>query len=299
MKPMVKMLSLVLSLLTVQTVMMAGSGRFVLRREVQAEFHAPGGNVAKPGPLAYAIALDAFTPLSRFGVLDISTGVFHLIADLPPDSTQGIARDAEGKLYGVDSGNNLFQIDPGNGKARVIGGTGITTPGPKGPMLVDVIASLADGELFLMDFSNNLYSVNRETGAATLIGATGIPTIVPGHYSSSLAGDCDNLFFTLWEVDGEGNTLISPTLYRIDPRTAATTPVGPTATFMPGSGFIDGTLYGFTIDTRLIGFTEGPHVLSIDISTGATTIVSDLNVPGLVGAVRFAGVKAGTCKGSR
>src|SRR5260370_6801258 len=120
MKPMLKMLSLVLSLLIVQTVMMAGSGRFVLRREVQAAFHAPSGNAAKPGPLAYAIALDPFTPLSRFGVLDISTAVFHLIPDLPPDSTQRIARHTEGKLYGVDSGNNLFQIDPATANAGSI-----------------------------------------------------------------------------------------------------------------------------------------------------------------------------------
>jgi hypothetical protein len=116
------------------------------------------------------------------------------------------------------------------------------TPGPAGPTLVDVIASLQTGDLFLMDYANNFYSVDRKTGTATLIGYTGIPAIISSYYASSLAGDCTNLFFTIDEVDENTNPVIPPTLYRIDPRTGAATLVGPTAPVMAGSGFISGTL---------------------------------------------------------
>jgi hypothetical protein len=246
--------------------------------------------------LGYAVAFDPLSPATQFGVVNLGTGNFSSIANLPPNSSQGIARGSDGKLYGVDANNNLIRIDPGNGKVHIVGNTGITTSGPKGSILVNVIASLATGELFLMDFANNLYSVDSSTGAVTLIGNTGIPVIISPLYSSSLAGSCTELFFTIWEVDENLNTLIPPSLYRIDPRTATASYIGSTLTFMPGSAYVRGVLYGFTFDTRLIGLEEGPHVFVIDTRTGAATKIADLGVAGLVGAVRFTGMRAGECK---
>ncbi len=287
-----KTLPLTLSMLALTGIITAGTGKLPSRRVTpnsSAESHKP----AKSGPLAYTVALkDTF---NQFGVLDIGTGTFHPIAGLP-NPAQGIGRDAEGGIYIVDSNNNLVRINPGNGKTEVVGSTGVTTPGPVGPVLVDVFASLANGELFLMDYSNNLYSVNPRTGAATLIGPTGIPPIISPIYSSSLAGDCKNLFFTIDEVDENFNQILPPTLYRIDPGTGAATLVGPTAPVMPGAGFIDGALYGFSLNRRLFGGTEGPHVFSIDTSTGVAALISDLSVDAIGGAVRFAGVQAGRCK---
>jgi len=242
----------------------------------------------EPNSLAYAIAFNPLAPQSgtQFGFLDIGTGTFQLIADLP-NGAQGIARD-NGTIFAVDNSNNLIRISP-DGKAAVVGPTGITTPGPKGDTRVDVFASLKTGDLFLMDYSNNLYSVDRKTGAATLIGPTGIPAIVSPHLSSSLAGDCHSLFFTLAERDEAGNLILPPSLYRIDPRNAAATFMGPTARAVAGSGFINGTLYGFSVDLRLFGINEPPHVFSIDTTTGAATRVTDLNVPGVGGAVSLPG----------
>jgi hypothetical protein len=279
--------------------LLAGTGKFTSRSAATPSARAATQIAILPNQLAYAIALEAFSPDAHFGVVDLGTGKFSQIADLPPNASQGIARSREGRLYGVDAENNLFRIDPGNGKTRVIGATGITTPSPKGSIRIDVIASLASDDMFVMDYANNLYSVDPDTGAATLVGNTGIPAIVSRLYSTSLAGDCHHLYFTIWEVDdGDFHTLVPPSLYRIDPLTATATYIGPTITFMPGSAFVNGVLYGFTIDTRLIGFDEGPHIFSIDTSTGAATKVSDLNVAGLVGAVRFAGMRAGQCNAS-
>src|SRR5262245_27051672 len=197
------------------TVLFAG----VVPSAPQADERAPGANQKHhsptTGPLAYALAFDG--SMGQFGVLDIGSGVFSVIADLP-DSGQGLARDAKGRLYTVDTNNNLVRITPANGKTQVVGSTGVTTPGPVGSTLVDVFASLETGELFLMDYSNNLYAVNAKTGLATLVGATGIPAIVSARYSSSLSGNCQDLFFTITERDENLEFIIPPTLYRIDPR---------------------------------------------------------------------------------
>jgi hypothetical protein len=266
----------IVSLLTLLLVAVVPSAPRADERANQ-KHHSPS-----TGPLAYALSFDG--SLGQFGVLDIGSGVFSVIADLP-NSGQGLGRDAKGHLYTVDTNNNLVRIKPANGKTKVVGSTGITTPGPVGSTLVDVFASLETGELFLMDYSNNLYSVDAKTGLATLVGATGIPAIVSPLYSSSLAGNCQDLFFTITERDATLQFIIPPTLYRIDPRTAVATLVGPTAIGMPGSGFIADVLYGFTLDQRVFGGTEGPHAVAIDVATGAATIVSDLTVPFVFGAV--------------
>ena len=289
-----KLFSLAISLLALEGAILASEGKQASSRSNADASSVPSNQRGKPGPIAYAIAFNPVDPFggTQFGFLDIGTGTFLAIANLP-NGAQGIARD-KGQIFAVDASNNLVRIDPGNGKVALIGPTGITTPGPVGATLVDVIASLETGDVFLMDYVNNLYSVDRKTGAATLIGSTGIPAIISPLYSSSLAGDCTSLFFTIHEVDENRNPLIPPTLYRIDPHTGAATLVGPTAPTMAGSGFFDGTLYGFSIDRRLFGGTEPPHVFSIDTATGAATRVSDLNVAGVGGAVSFNGARG--CK---
>lgn len=253
----------------------------------QAQSPASSGQAHKkpqPGPIGYALGFDSAHAITQFGVLVIGTGTFAPIADLP-NSAQGIGRDEQGRLYVVDAENNLVQVNAQTGHTTVIGNTGVTTPGPVGPA-VDVFASMATGELFLMDYANNLYSVDPKTGAATLIGATGIPAITSPLYSSGFSGNCTSLFFTIDEVDQDLNQLQGPSLYRIDPQTAAATLVGPTAPFMPGGAFIDGQLYGFSLDLRDFGF-GGPQVFSLDTHTGAATAVSDLNVSAVWGAVGF------------
>jgi hypothetical protein len=252
-------------------------------------------NAAQPGPLAYAFGFeDLVNGPTRFGVLDIGTGAFYRITDIS-NLAQGIGRDAHGQIYIVDEKADLLHINQGNVKTEVIGNTGVTTPSPVGHS-VEVFASLTDGELFLMDFSNNLYSVNAGTGAATLIGSTGIQPITHRRFAVSFAGDCSSLFFTLAERDENFNVIQPSTLYRIDPRTAAATVVGPAPRGVTGSAFIDDTLYAFTLDLRFFGGgTEGPHIYSIDTTTGAASPVADLNFPSIWGAVRFTGAQAGRC----
>jgi len=111
-----------LSLLTLQGAMIAGEGKAPSSLRAPAALRAIDHATAKPGPLAYAVAFEDF--LSQFGVLDIGSGVFHQISDLP-HGAQGIGKDAAGRIYVVDAQNNLVRLNPGNGKARVIGSTGV------------------------------------------------------------------------------------------------------------------------------------------------------------------------------
>jgi hypothetical protein len=246
-----------------------------------------------PGPIGYALGFDSERALTQFGVLFIGSGTFTPIADLPK-SAQGIGRDEHGRLYIVDVENNLVQVNGLTGRTKVVGNTGVTTTGPLGPTAVDVFGSMATGELFLMDYANNLHSIDPKTGAATLIGATGIPPITSPLYSSGFSGNCNSLFFTIDEVDENLNRLQGPSLYRIDPHTAQATLVGPTASFMPGGALIGGQLYGFSLDLREFGL-GAPQVFSIDPDTGTATVISDLNVSGIFGAVGFDD-RAGRCE---
>ncbi len=240
---------------------------------------------ARPGPFAFAVTTngDFVNPVSQIGIVDLGRGMFRPLSTLtnPP---VGIAKDREGQLYAVDYSNNLVAIDPLSGEATTIGPTGLTEAGPIGTA-VDVFTSLGTGELFLMDYDNILYSVDKSTGAATKIGATGIPRITTPFYGTSFSGDCNRLFFTVEEDDENGNALIPATLYRINPRTGAATRIGPTASFIGGSGFVGNTLYGFKIDENLIGGTVGPQVLAIQLDSGTSQKVASLNVPSVFGAV--------------
>jgi hypothetical protein len=246
------------------------------------------------GPAVYAVGFDAGTSTTSFGLLSIGSGTFVPIVELPA-SGQGLGRDRQGHLYTVDTANNLVRINPANGLTKVVGPTGVTNPGPLGDTLVDVFASMRTGELFLMDYDNNLYSVDSKTGAATFVGATGIPPISSFRYSSSLAGNCRHLYFTITEVDENLNQVQGPSLYRIDPRTAVATLVGPTVDFMPGAGFVEDTLYGFRLDTRFIG-GDPARAFSIDISSGEATPGAELNVSGIFGAVDLANKVGKPCR---
>lgn len=276
----------------VTTVVLIGCLGTVL---TQAQSPAASGQAHKkqqPDPIGYAVGFDLERALTQFGVLSLGTGTFVPIADLP-NSAQGLGRDERGALYVVDTQNNLVRVNGQTGRTKVIGNTGVMTPGPLGPTAVDVFGSMATGELFLMDYANSLYSVDAKTGAATLIGPTGIPPITSPIYSSGFSGSCRSLFFTITELDQDLNRLQGPSLYRIDPRTAAATLIGPTASFMPGGAFIGGQLYGFSIDLRQVGF-GGPQAFSIDRDTGAATAISDLNVSAVFGAVSIDD-RAGRC----
>jgi hypothetical protein len=248
---------------------------------------------AGAGPLAYVMEVDpGFKP--NFGLMDIGMGKFYPLAKLA-DNIQALAGSQPGLLYTVDFDANLYQVNPVTGKSALIGPTGITTPGLPG-YNIDVIASTADGTLYAMDFNNNLFSLDRQSGAATLIGSTGISPLNNNHhnYPTSFAGDCQYLYFTLEDLDERLAIAHPAVLYRIDPKTASSTVVGPVQDYIVGSGFVNGKFYVFTLDYTSSGL--GPQSFIMDPATGISTLLANQsNIAGLYGAIALGAGNSSAC----
>jgi len=220
----------------------------------------------------------------QFGTVNLETGKFQQLNPNVPLSLVGLALGPQQTIYGLDSANNLVTLDPATSAVTVIGNTGL----PLGPGdSIALFASLANGTLFAVDFQNFLWSVNRSTGVATEIGFTGIA--VPSDFAAchcvtanGLAGAGNELYLSWEVVDDPFNPPISPpspsdvpsTLYRINPHTGAAHRVGLTKSAAPivGLGFVEDTLYGFTL-----GFVVGEpnRILEISRRTGNATVVTD------------------------
>jgi len=235
---------------------------------------------ARSGPLAYAIAPTPGYSATIFGLLDIGTGTFHPISTTPTLAS-GIAKDARSRLYFLDSNGDIYQINPGNGKVAKLGPSGITASLPV------ALVGMADGTLYAMDVQNNLYRVNAETGAATFVGATGIAGYNPftQAYSSSLAADCQYLYYIQGVYGNYPIWAQFPTLWRIHPDTAQADLIGPITPTLPffGAGFVDGKLLEFSFDETSRG-GPGPKTYRVNVTSGAATFVSNLNVPSVYGA---------------
>jgi hypothetical protein len=266
-----------------------GRGKFTIQHTWNAP-NDPDSHQTKSGPLSYALAPTPDYTAVKFGVLDVGIGKFHPISTLPTIGI-GIARDEDSRLYSLDLSGDLYQINPGNGKAVKVGATEIAAGG-------SVFAATADGTLYAMDPQNNLYLVNAETGIASLVGATGISGYDPtGFFATSFAGDCRYLYYILGVYDNYPHWARLPILWRINPQTAAAELVGPVEPPLPffGAGFIDNRLFGFSFDETSRPGGQGPKAYQIDVTTGVASFVSDLNVASIYGAVPLGEDKAKHC----
>ncbi len=160
--------------------------------------------------------------------------------------------------YGVDNNDDLYSINLGTATATLIGSTGAFLEG---------IAFSPGGTLYGTDASGNLYTINPSTGASTLIGNTGL-------------GDVEGLIFS-------GNTLLGTnftnptTIYSINTSTAGVTPL---VTTDPGEG-VTRALTLENSNTALIA-SDSPTfqtLISVNLTTGATTVLGSLGSNGIYG----------------
>lgn len=181
--------------------------------------------------------------LGRLETIDVITGNTTLIG------TMGIvmfdiAFSPSGQLYGID-GTRLYTINSNTGATTLIGGSG-------GGNLNSLVFG-SDGSLY--GASTGLYKFDVGTGARALVGGT----FAGGATSSGdLAFVSGNLYLS---------TLSSPDrLQRISTVTGANTDIG-------SIGF--GSVFGLASpnSSDLYGFS-GTQVLSINVATGAGTVVS-------------------------
>ncbi len=207
------------------------------------------------------------------GTLDLNTGVYTQISvQAVQDSELGVYG---GVLYGA---NNqcvcLFQLDPTTG-ASTLAPT-LFNQNNNGFGAENGFGSTTDG-LFVMGAAfggiNYLYSVNPTTGAPTLIGSTGVVT-GGGTGFLSASNDSSKLY---WEVQ----TNCTDALYSVNTSTGAATMIGSASACFPSKtgnpfsmAFIGGTLWA---NFWSAGFG------TIDISTGAQTLVSTNVFPAVFG----------------
>ena len=84
---------------------------------------------------------------------------------------------SDGRLFGVDVEDNLYQVNPSNGAASLIGPTGLSSTGTSDFSLA------SNGTTLYYTYSANggvssLYTLSLSTGAATTVGSTGVSGIV-------------------------------------------------------------------------------------------------------------------------
>lgn len=163
-----------------------------------------------------------------------------------------------GKLYGVSnppagSSSTLYSIDPNTGSGAAIGSD---TGAP-----LDALAFSPSGTLYAAE-ADNLYTVDTDTGTATLVGSGS----GAGSYASF--GDL--------EFDSSGNLYLTSNsgngdqLFTIDPTTGQGTLIGSIGySGVYGLAYFKGIMYGFT---------GSGSVITINLSTGAGTLVFAYNL---------------------
>jgi hypothetical protein len=239
---------------------------------------APGGRSL----LVYAIAGFTF----QFGTLELTSGKFFPIGSgLPPDVGGGLVQGLGTTLLTLAFSGNLDAIDPLTGRTSVVGATGLrdcSVPGSYDPNCANVIGRVG-GSFYATDFANNLYSVDPATGAATLIGPTGMPAVMFAPFSENPDGTFNvysenfvsahgRLYanFATATTDFVTVTPVIPgALYQIDPSTGRATWIAPTDTNITAMVNVNDTVYAFDVYTN--------QVLALDLATGETTPVSDVD----------------------
>jgi hypothetical protein len=235
--------------------------------------------------LAYVITVGF-----EFGAIDLRSGVFLPIGPgLPGNVGDGLVPGPRKSLLSLGFDGNLVAINPAMGTTSVVGPTGLgdcsTPASPCGPNSANWIGHF-DGKYYATDFAQNLYSVNPETGATRLIGPTGIPPLTFPPFSPDPDGVSFDVFgetlfsshgkfyayFSTLAVNFADSTfrfLIPGAIYQINTRTGHATFVAPVNT--PLSTMVDmgNTVYAF----------DGVHsqVVSLDVATGQTSIVSEVD----------------------
>lgn len=219
------------------------------------------GAAARGDTVAYAINL-----IGQFEIVNLNTGVVTPIGPGTPNGLDGLGGRPGGPFFSVDPvTGHLLRVDA-SGLVTDIGDTGT---GPNaGPNGVSLSSSLMDGSLYALDFSNRLLSIDPTTAVVTSLGLVAglAPSeqVYQGNLFTSLSGNATDLFYTL-EIP-TGPLQIAPTLYDINAltRAAISRPLLGISDVI-GSGWINGTLYGFTGDG---------NIATINTTTGAATIVA-------------------------
>jgi uncharacterized protein DUF4394/PEP-CTERM motif-containing protein len=126
----------------------------------------------------YGIVSAAFLSPTSLVTINPTTGVDTLVGANGINLTT-ITNLADGRLFGVDANDVLYQINPATGAATKIGATGL--PVLSGIGFDNSLASNGTTLYYTLDTgggNSTLYTLSLTTGAATAVGPTGMTGIV-------------------------------------------------------------------------------------------------------------------------
>jgi hypothetical protein len=218
--------------------------------------------IAFPGvarPVKADVVVYVTGTLNEFGTLDLATGTFQQLGTVttqPNSDVTGMGFGADGSLYAVDNSfdSHLYRINALNGATTDLGSLGQSAFAG---------GANAQGTLFVLsqDQPSTLYSVNAPSVATTTIG---MPNFFPdGLLAVAPNGDI--------YASAQAATTGPDSLYRIDHVTGIETLVGSIGDFAFSGVFVGNTLYAFD-DTS--------HIITIDTTTGQSTVVGSFSIPG-------------------
>ncbi|MFN2333382.1 MAG: hypothetical protein ABR550_03020 [Wenzhouxiangellaceae bacterium] len=215
--------------------------------------------------------------------VNLATGNSEYIGWTGFVDVEGLAFDADGRLFGADDDRNtLIRISP-------TGGFGFPVANSLSNMSIPITQTMdfgmsftCDGRLLVSsDYRHSLYLADPETGILNLIGqdgALGVPITDIATWGGAVFGIGQGLDAN-WNSD-------SPNLYRIDAETATAEligPLGPAVSPYANAGLAfdaDGVLWAVT-DRRDNGQSNLPsEILRIDTATGTAEKVADANIVG-------------------
>jgi hypothetical protein len=199
----------------------------------------------------------------EFGTIDLTTGAYTPIGTgtftgLPSgDTMYAMGLGAGGYLFGVDqeADAHLYRINVNTGAVTDLGAIGMSAEGG---------GADAGGKLFLLDQSTNniFYTMNPPSTTTNAVGRTGI--LGNGLVAPNAAGT--QVFASAYI-----NATTPDELASINPATGMATDLGSTGFSGVYDGlFVNGTLYGFTLNGAII---------TLDTSTGAGTKVATYSLP--------------------
>jgi hypothetical protein len=157
----------------------------------------------------------------------------------------------------MTTGGQFGTIDLNTGAATVLTANGVLPGGVPPAGLAQV-----GGTLYTAGYMNRtLYTVNPASGAVNSVGTTSIVFFALGSTSTGL-------YALGWPVGGD--THANPSLYSIDPRTAAVQQIGQNGQPGVSPGF-----YAWTLSTGspTLYFADYGNLYSIDTNTGNATVI--------------------------
>lgn len=228
--------------------------------------------------------------------IDLASGAEEYIGWTGKDGfidVEGLAFDAEGRLYGTDDDTNtLVRISIKQGNAVPVGGAIANMRLAGGQSMDFGLTFTCTGDLLVSSASTRqLYRADVSTGRLELIGDMGQPIV-------DLASRGETIYGIGLGTDSNGRP-VARNLYTVDPETAAATlvgPLGPAVAAYNQAGLAtdeDGQLWAITDRNSVPPSTERlpSQILRIDPQHGRAEVVAET----IVGVESLAIAPASAC----